>query len=368
MKIRAIILSAIWVVLITSCDFGIVRRNSVTINLNPLSSTFYFDGGCIPRFLSMHGSLEGDFSRVTTFRYSIQVFSDASRLSLLEEFSATSNVSPDGRFRGGFNLAGMIPVSSSQDEYYGIVILSFLDGDEQILAERRHSFIVIRCQLGMTILNEMVEISTREVYGPGCSPSSTRFTLRLSGAIASIDHAEVDWSVHDPLDGSEIFFFRRPMHRADLSGDPGMIPMIEFSDEFYTGRDMASFFDVEIPPEPPIPVPLSADPLALIKVFAFVYDRDSTSISLTQTHEIPVHPCNIEMLVIEPTPTLEPKPTATPAFAKDCPPGTYFVEVTHRCIPIDTPIPGTSGGDSGGSSGGSSCYWDCTAGCVLVCP
>lgn len=312
----------------------------------------------------MHGSLEGDYSRVTTFRYSIQVFTDAGRSSLLEEFSANNTVSPDGRFRGGFNLAGMIPVPGSQEEYYGILILSFLDDEGQILAERRHSFIVLRCQPGMNILNEMVEISNAEVYGPGCSPSSARYTIRLSGAIASIDYAEVNWSVDDPVDGSEIFFFRRPMHRVDLSGDPGMIPMIEFSDEFYTDTDMASFFDVEIPPEPPFPVPLSADPLAIIRVFAFVHDRDSTLITSTQRYEIPVHPCNIEMLVIDPTPTLETRPTATPASAKDCPPGTYFAEVTFRCIPIDTPTPKSGGGDSGGSS----CYWECTAGCTLVCP
>jgi hypothetical protein len=135
--------------------------------------------------------------------------------------------------------------------------------------------------------------------------------------------------------------------------------MIEFTDEFDILTELPSLF--EIPLEPPFPVLPSSDPFATIEVFAWIKAGDGTTISVTPSRRILVHPC-----------TESTVPSGTPGSAKDCPSGTYFAEVTSQCIPIDIPAPGGDGDDGGGDGGSASCsepcVWSCMASCSCVCP
>jgi hypothetical protein len=76
-------------------------------------------------------------------------------------------------------------------------------------------------------------------------------------------------------------------------------------------------------------------------------DRTGHIIAMDGPHDMLVGPCESPvhpLTIASPTPTLITIiPSTTPASAKDCPPGTYFAEQTHRCIAVQI-LPTKSGG------------------------
>jgi hypothetical protein len=87
--------------------------------------------------------------------------------------------------------------------------------------------------------------------------------------------------------------------------------------------------------------------------------RDGSILATDGPHTIPASPCvpaplSAPLTLAAPTVTL----TATPASAADCPSGTYFADVTHKCIPIAIP---TAGKQGNGESGSCSSYQNASA-------
>lgn len=71
---------------------------------------------------------------------------------------------------------------------------------------------------------------------------------------------------------------------------------------------------------------------------------------------LPLAPAAIETLLPEPLVTFEPQPTATPATAADCPPGTYFSDITNKCYQVALPTATPKENPSGGSQNTCSQY------------
>jgi hypothetical protein len=307
----------------------------VTLNMDSLPATYYFDGPCVPRLLSLHGTLSGDVSLAAETRYRVQVYSDSGRSRLVGETSGVAEISPEGRFRHLAVLDRLIPTTETADELYGDVIISALDTDGRSVGETRRSFAISRCQPGEMVLSETIEISPPDLYAPGCLPSEASFLLRLSGAIGRVRAGYIIWEVLEPGSPEALAEVRRPLRFVDRTGDPTTLPMIEFSDRFVVATDMAFFF--EIPSEPPIPLPRTGDPLAIIRATALITDVDGSTLVITEPRDVELHPCEFEMLIIEPsaTPTPEPTPTVIPASP--------------------TRKSGDDAGGDGGGGGGASC-------------
>ncbi len=64
------------------------------------------------------------------------------------------------------------------------------------------------------------------------------------------------------------------------------------------------------------------------------YARDGSTLLTDGPHTIPAGPCTLTPLNAPFTPAA---PTSTPASARDCPPGTYYSDVTHQCIAVQIP-------------------------------
>jgi hypothetical protein len=93
------------------------------------------------------------------------------------------------------------------------------------------------------------------------------------------------------------------------------------------------------------------------------YGRDGSTLLTDGPHTIPADPCVPVPLSAPFTPPAATL-TATPASARDCPPGTFFAEQTHRCIPVQIlpTKPGHGGGCSQytnpSSCTSNGCSWD----------
>jgi len=93
--------------------------------------------------------------------------------------------------------------------------------------------------------------------------------------------------------------------------------------------------------------------------------RDGSILATDGPYTIPANPCT--PVPLNSAFTL-PAPTTTPASAVDCPSGTYFADVTHKCIPIAIPTKGKQGGNGASTSCSSyqgasacttnGCSWD----------
>jgi len=71
---------------------------------------------------------------------------------------------------------------------------------------------------------------------------------------------------------------------------------------------------------------------------ARAYDRSGAILVTDGPHDLLAAPCDppVHPLLLA-TPTLITiLPTNTPASARDCPPGTFFADQTHKCLPIQT--------------------------------
>lgn len=99
---------------------------------------------------------------------------------------------------------------------------------------------------------------------------------------------------------------------------------------------------------------------------ARAFGRDGAILIESGPFSIPAEPvnCSGESLLpsLEPIIVVPPAATATPASAQDCPPGTYFAEITHKCIPVQIQ-PTKSGGGSACSGITSDTVCNATSGC-----
>lgn len=109
------------------------------------------------------------------------------------------------------------------------------------------------------------------------------------------------------------------------------------------------------------------------------FGRDGTILLHYGPETIPVTPVNCDGTMPAAAPALtlipsiiQPALSLTPASAKDCPPGTYFADITHRCIAIEVPPTSKPGSiDNSMSCSGygdastcttNGCSWDKTKG------
>lgn len=111
--------------------------------------------------------------------------------------------------------------------------------------------------------------------------------------------------------------------------------------------------------------------------YARAFNREGEIVIEEGPFVIPVSPVTCEDTPLLPTPTalspeaivtFEPQWTATPAAASDCPPGTYFSDITNKCyqvaIPTLTPKDNGSGGEENSCSQYDSDNACISAGCT----
>jgi len=327
---------------------------SVTVTLNDFSGPYYFDGPCFPDSFDIQATLTGDTSQLARVAYHLNIRgAGGTDVEINDELSGSAS-------RPGY-YSRLVMLNSflseiEEDELTVQVTVRAVDSSSATLGQAERTVTYRRCSF-TRVMTIRPDISTRDLYyGSSCS-SSVTLTLNVSSVTPLPAGISMNSYWLADVGGREADVAAHLMSMRDIT-TPESIHIYEFTDTLVIDSGFISQVESALGP-----LDLSADPIFILIAKWEMHGRDSTQ-RLANDGEITiaVHPCGSRAM-----------PTATPASAKDCPPGTYYSEITHQCIDIQLPTPGGSGGDNGGGDSGSAscsapCVWSCMTSCSCVCP
>ncbi|MCE9644973.1 MAG: hypothetical protein K8S20_03155 [Chloroflexi bacterium] len=300
-------------------------ESSVTINLDDIGGTYYFDGPCFPDTFDLQATLVGDSSRVAAVVYQLTVNgSGGTHLEIINNLFADHT-------RGGYysRLVGMAAELSGvpEDVLTGQLSVRALDSSGATLGHSERTLDFQRClyEDGITI---RPDVSTRDLYyGTGCIAEVTQSVVisRFSALAAGVQMTSY-WVAE--AGGGAADIAAHPMVMSDLS-TPASLFFYQFTDTLMITdaviHDIESFLG---------PLDLAADPIFILDaIYEFNARENVQRLWNTDRIAIQVHPCAAMPI---PTATFTEIPTETPVATL-----IPYVPPTNK--------PGGSGGSGGGA-------------------